>query len=509
MDLVLAFLPVVAILMLMLPLRRSGAAAGWVAWLVAVGVAALGFGAGWDVLAYSQLKGLLISLYVVYIIWGALLFYRVTYEAGIVQAIGASIAAVASGRAEQALLLGWVFSSFLQGVGGFGVPVAIVAPLMVTLGFPALTAVVITSVGHSWAVTFGSLGASFHALIAATGRSGAQLAHWPAVLLGFACLACGAASLWTAGGRRQIKAGLGLLCVAGVTMAGVQYLCATSGVPSIASMSAGLAGLAAAFIWMRWRRGDRPSGDPAARRGISTGWALVPYGLLVLVVLAAQLEPVRGVLDSLVVRAHFPELRTSAGYATPAGEGRTLSLFGHTGALLMYASLLTFGLGRARGWYRAGAGTRILRSVIKQVAPSAFAIFPLVGMAAVMEHAGMMRVLADGIAAGAGQAFPLASPFLGALGAFLTGSNTSSNLVLASLQENAAVLAGLSPLLILGAQTAGASIGSAISPSKIVVGCSTLGADESRALRGSIPSILLVVASVAAVTVAASLLVSR
>jgi lactate permease len=126
-----------------------------------------------------------------------------------------------------------------------------------------------------------------------------------------------------------------------------------------------------------------------------------------------------------------------------------------------------------------------------------------------MEHAGMMRVLADGIAAGAGQAFPLASPFLGALGAFLTGSNTSSNLVLASLQENAAVLAGLSPLLILGAQTAGASIGSAISPSKIVVGCSTLGADESRALRGSIPSILLVVASVAAVTVAASLLVSR
>jgi lactate permease len=132
----LACLPILAVLVLMLHFRWGGAKAGAVGWLVALLVAALRFGAGLQVLAYAQLKGLLLTLFVLYITWAALLFYRVTDEAGVLAAIGTGLPRLTPDRGLQALLLGWIFGAFLQGVSGFGVPVAVVAPLLVGLGFP-------------------------------------------------------------------------------------------------------------------------------------------------------------------------------------------------------------------------------------------------------------------------------------------------------------------------------------------------------------------------------------
>ncbi|MFL7790920.1 MAG: L-lactate permease, partial [Anaerolineae bacterium] len=139
-DWLLSFSPILAILILMLGFRWRGLQAGAVGWLIALLVAALRFGAGWELLAYAQFKGLLLTLFVVYIIWGALLFFRVTEEAGAVKAVGAWLPRLTPDRGLQALLLGWVFSTFLQGVGGFGVPVAVVAPLLIGLGFPPVAA---------------------------------------------------------------------------------------------------------------------------------------------------------------------------------------------------------------------------------------------------------------------------------------------------------------------------------------------------------------------------------
>jgi lactate permease len=97
----------------------------------------------------------------------------------------------------------------------------------------------------------------------------------------------------------------------------------------------------------------------------------------------------------------------------------------------------------------------------------------------------MTRALAEGVADGVGEAFPLASPFIGALGAFMTGSNTNSNVVFGSFQQDAATLLGLDVLIILASQTAGAAIGSAFAPAKVIVGASTvgLGGDEGPVLK--------------------------
>jgi lactate permease len=488
----------------MLRFRWGGSKAGAVGWLVALLVAALRFGTGWQVLAYAQLKGLLLTLFVVYVIWGALLFYRVTDEAGAVKAIGTGLPRLTPDRGLQALLLGWVFSAFLQGMGGFGVPVAVVAPLLVGLGFPPLAAIVIPSVGHPWAVTFGSLGSSFFALMAATGLSGEELAPWSAILLGLSCLGCGAATLWAAGGKRTLLAGLVPLFVIGVTMALVQFLVVTQGLWSIGAMMAGLAGLAVGVAWARWRGRNQVLESHLTERnasaGMGLGWALFPYVLLVAIVLAAQIPPVGDSLGQVVVRAQFPELATARGWVTPAGTGRTINVFGHAGALLAYASLITYLLFRWRGYCRAGAARRIARGVAKRAIRSSLGTAAMVGMAVTMEHAGMTHLLADGIARAAGSAFPFAAPFIGALGAFMTGSNTNSNVVFGELQQSVATLIGVSPLIILAAQTAGGAIGSAFAPAKIIVGCSTVDAEEGPVLKAVMRYGLIIVAALALAT---------
>jgi lactate permease len=520
-DWLLASLPLLAVLVLMLRFRWGGAKAGAVGWTVAFLVAALRFGAGWRLLVHAQVKGALLSLFVLYVIWAALLLYRVTDEAGALSAVGAGLPRLTPDRGLQALLLGWVFGAFLQGVSGFGVPVAVVAPLLVGLGFPPLAAVVISSVGHTWAVTFGSLGSSFYALIAATGRSGEELAPWAAVMLGLACLSCGAGTLWAAGGRRALRAGLVPLLLIGPVMAGVQLLVVTHGLWSIGGMVAGLAGLAVGVAWARLERGSAGFADQVynspmqpnpSGKGMSLGWALFPYGLLVAIVLAAQLlPPVRDFVGQVVVRVQFPELTTARGWVTPPGEGRTINVFGHAGALLIYASLVTYGLFRRQGRYAPGAVRRIARAVVQRAARSSLGIAAMVGMAVTMEHAGMTHLLADGVARVAGPAFPLVAPFIGALGAFMTGSNTNSNVVFGGLQQQVATLVGVSPLIILAAQTAGGAVGSLFAPAKVIVGCSTvgLGGEEGPVLRAAMRYGLAIVAGLALATGAAVVLCGR
>jgi lactate permease len=509
-DWLLSLTPILLVLLLMLGLRWKGIRAGPVGWLAALLVAALRFGAGWEVLAWAQLKGLMLTLFVLYIIWGALLFYRVTDEAGAVAAIGAGLRRLTGDRAMQALLLGWAFSSFLQGVGGFGVPVAVLGPLLVGLGFPTVAAVVIPSVGHPWAVTFGSLGSSFYALMAATGRPGEELAPPSAALLGLACLLCGAGTLWAAGGPRALRRGWRAVLVIGLAMAAAQYLVVTQGLWSLGGMCGGLAGLGVGVLWVR-RQAARESArrratqsDAEESREISAHpgrsmskerkprqggkmnprWALVPYVLLVAVILVAELVgPVEGFLGRVVLRLATPEVVTARGWVTPAGTARTINLFGHAGALLTYGSLLTYGLYRWRGCYEPGAARRIGRSVIRRAGRASVGVAAMVGMAVTMDHAGMTHLLAEGISRVVGPAFPLASPFIGALGAFVTGSNTNSNVVFGALQERVAGLVGMSPLLALAAQTAGGAIGSMFAPAKVIVGCAPVEADEGTTMR--------------------------
>jgi lactate permease len=477
----------------MVGLRWGGKKAGPAGWVVAMLVAWLRFGAGPEVLFYSQVRGLLLTLYVLYIIWMALLLYRVVDEAGALAAVGAGIARLTADPTMQLLLIAWAFSSFIQGVAGFGVGIAVVTPLLIGLGFAPVVAMAAVSIGHSWAVTFGSMASSFQALMAATGLPGEDLAPWSAGLLAVACFGCGFFAAWSHRGWRSVRRGWPALLFMGVVMSGVQAGLALSGLWNLGGFGAGLAGLGAAALIARlprYRRAEddaSAAGDAAAEgRGMPLWLALAPYLFLVIVVGAAELWPwLNEVLNRVQIRVEFPRVQTAYGWTTPAGPGRAISLWGHAGALLAYVAVVFYLVYRRLGYYKAGAPRRIVRDVVRSGVPSSIGIASMVGFAVAMDNSGMTRVLAEGLSRAAGDFYPFVSPFIGLLGAFMTGSNTNSNVVFAPLQQQVAGLLGASALVILGAQTTGGALGSMVAPAKLIVGCSTAGlaGQEGRVLK--------------------------
>ncbi len=493
----IALSPILTVLILMVAFRWGGSKAGPAGWLVALLVGIVFFGATPELLVYSQLKGVLLSLYVLYIVWMALVLYNVVNEAGAITVIGRGITRLTADRTMQLLMLGWVFSSFLQGVAGFGVPIAVVAPLLAGMGFNPAVAVAAVAIGHSWSVTFGDIASSFQALIGSTGIEGLVLAPWSGIFLGLACFACGLAAAHTYDGFKALRRALLGILLIGTAMSLTQYLLAVNGLWNLAGFVSGLVGLlvGAGVTRLPVYRNATETMAETTQAGPGLYLALSAYLILVVIVAGAELVlPVHAFLNSVVTRIYFPEIRTTYGWVTEAGTGRSISVFGHAGALLAYTSLIAYFIYRRAGLYSPQALRRIWRKTLSSAIPSTIGIASMVGMAMIMDHCGMVYLLAKVISERAGLIFPLFSPLIGTLGTFITGSNTNSNVIFAPLQQHAAQLIGISMLVVLGAQTTGGALGSMLAPAKVIVGCSTAGlaGQEGQVMKKTLPYGLLI-----------------
>lgn len=496
-DVILAATPPLAVLVLMVGFQWGGSKAGIVGWIIALVLAVLHFGAGGKLLLYAHVRSLVTTFDVVYIIWMSLLLYLVVDLAGGLKVIARWFTDLTQNGMLRILLLGWVFTSFLQGVGGFGVPVAIVAPILVGLGLTPLAAVVIPSIGHGWSVTFGSMGSSFIAMMNVTGLEEGPLAPPAAVLLGVAALGCGLLVAHAYAGWRGLKHAIPAVLVIGVVMAAVQYGVAVSGLWSIGAACGGLAGLAVGLWVTRWpmyRRAqfnnhvtETPE-DTAPEQNTRPvpSFPMAITGYAILVVLAVLVTGIfKDFFDKACITFSVPEVATSKDWLT-AGSRLNIRLLEHAGAVLLYSSLITYFIYRAKGFYAKGAGKAMLRGTWKKGANPALGILSMVAMATVMANSGMTQTLAIWL----GQIVPsnlyaFVATAIGALGAFMTGSNTNSNVVFSDLQMRTAQELGLSVVLILGTQTASGAIASFLAPAKIMVGASTVGmsGDEGRILR--------------------------
>jgi len=504
---IIAAFPILVILILMIGFRWGAARAGAAGYLVAFFVAVVFFGAGADVLAFAHTKAFILSMDVLLIIWAAFLLYRVAEEAGAIKTIGKLLPSLTRDRGMQALLIGWVFASFLQGAGGFGVPVAVTAPLLVGLGFTPLSAVIIPSIGHGWAVTFGSLGSSFNALLSATGLDTATLAPQSALYLGLACILTGPMVAHAADGWLGVKRLLVPALTIGAVMGGVQFaVAAGAGLWNLGAFTGGLAGLAVSMWVVRWR--DAGKGVERSERK-PLFLALSAYLILILfTVVILLIPPVKNWLGQVSIQIQFPETVTSLGYVSPAGTNRPIRIFTHAGSILVYTSLISFFIYRRAGLYKPDAGKKIWSATVKGMMSSSLSIALMVAMATIMQGSGMTEALAQGLADAVGKAFPLVAPWIGAIGAFMTGSNTNSNVVFAGLQMRTAELLSYSVPAILAGQTAGAAVASVAAPTKVVVGASTAGmaGKEGDVLRALIGYTALLVMFVSLLTGLAGLL---
>ncbi|OQX65181.1 MAG: hypothetical protein B5M51_01465, partial [Anaerolinea sp. 4484_236] len=379
------------------------------------------------------------------------------------------------------------------GAGGFGVPVAVTAPLLVGLGFSPLAAVLIPTIGHGWAVTFGSLGSSFNALMSATGLDAATLSPSASLFLGLAALPTGLMVVHAADGWGGVKRLAAKAMIIGGVMGGVQYLVAVKlGLWNIGSFAGGMAGLIVGVAIAGWGEASPTSRERIEAKPLLI--ALSAYLVLILFTVGILLIPpifvpeLKQALGEIAIKVQFPETMTALGYISPAGTNKPISIFTHAGAILLYASAAAFVIYKRAGLYAAGAGKRIVSDTARKMMTSSLSIALMVAMAVVMQQTGMTEALAQGLANSVGMAFPAVAPWIGAIGAFMTGSNTNSNVVFAALQMRTAELLAYSVPIILAAQTAGAALASVVAPTKLIVGASTAGmeGEEGRVMRAVI-----------------------
>ncbi|MEX2425671.1 MAG: L-lactate permease, partial [Thermomicrobiaceae bacterium] len=237
--------------------------------------------------------------------------------------------------------------------------------------------------------------------------------------------------------------------------------------------------------------------------------AVHAYVLLVVIVLVVNLiEPIGDTLGQVAIDPSFPETSTDFGWTNPSADSyRSIELLSHPGALLLFTAVIALVVYRRAGLYDDGALGRIVKNAVDASVSASLGIVTLVGMALIMMESGMTHLLAQGIADVAGDTFPFLSPFIGVLGAFMTGSNTNSNILFGALQLDTALLLDLNVGLILAAQTTGGALGSIIAPAKIIVGCSTVGLSgrEGPVIRSGIKFGLAITGIIGVVTMVTAL----
>ncbi len=513
-----AILPILLVLALMIRFRWGAHKAGGAGLLAAVIVGAVGFGLTPEVLWVSQAKGVLLSVFVLWVMWPALWLYHWLDQNGGISSAAKLLEATIPDKGMCRVLLAWSLSGLLEGIAGFGLPVAVVAPMLVALGVPGLRSVAAVAVGHSWAVTFGDMGVILQTLSAVVSTPAAEIVPWAGILLGFACLLCGLLSASVLGELRQWPKIVALSAV----IATVQYGLAAIGLVPLSAFGAGLSGLLGYIAIARLHQdktgrqlekteikpelspvavgqvdfhqielpvGNSPSGQSST---ISTCPALLAIscygGVTLLLAAATMIVPLHRVLQDIVWKPLFAAVTTLTGFSTPAGPGQVFRPLAHPGTLIFLVTCVSVALFRAV----TGGPTLALRAVqatVRSAGLVSVGIILMVGMATLMDHCGMSYLLAEGLSGTIGAAFPIVSPAVGILGAFATGSNNNSNVLFGSLQKSVAGLLNVQPQILLAAQTAGGSLGSMLAPAKIIVGCSTVGeiGREGTVLRKTVP----------------------
>ncbi len=504
----LSFLPIFTVVLLMLVFKWSGRRAAAASWLVAALIAYTCFGADWKLLAWSQAKAFLLAIDILWTVWAAITLYHLANEGGAVKLIGDLVPLWMKDRTLQILMLTLVLTSFMQGMGGFGVPVAICAPILFGMGFSAVDSVVMACLGHAWAVTFGTIGAAFNALVAVSGYTAQNLASDSAVLLGLAIFPCALLILFISQKWQGVRHGLLAILLLTISMGITQYLMARAGMTSVAVFGAAIVGAVTLFfirhLPLYQARTTNLKQLPAQK--ISTNLTLIsvfPYLLLVgLGFLAAIVPALRSLLESWKISFQFPQLNTAFGWVVPAASGKEFHPFAHSGTLTFFVVLIGGLVYANNGLLRQGSLQRIVNKSLHTAIEPSLGILAMVGLSQIMSHTGMTSLLARGLGAVVDRwLFPAVVPFIGTLGAFLTGSNNNSNVLFAPLHLEAAAILKLSVPLMLAAQTAGASVGSVMTPGKVIVGCSTIGlaGKESHVLKKLLVYDLIVVLFIAVV----------
>jgi lactate permease len=443
-----------------------------------------------------------------WIIFAAILLYRVVLESGKFEIIKDSLGGLTQDRRLQALLIAFCFGAFLESAAGFGTPVAVAATMLIGLGFSPFYAAGLCLLANTVPVAFGSIGIPVVTLAGVTNLPLNSLSGAVGLICFPASLLLPAYIILVMGGWKGLKGVLPAVLVCGALWGGVQFLIAHYIGPQLASMGAALVSLVGFVVLLLvWKPKDRFTlpGDHAvetAGKRHAAGavfWAWSPYMILVaMVVLGSVLKTQLG---KVAISFNWPGLHLMVTEMPPVVPAPTpykaiyrFDWLGAAGTAAVLSAVLSSAL---LGLSPARFG-KVLRATAKQVFLAEITIAAVLALAWVMNYSGATATLGLVFAA-TGPLFPFFSAVLGGLGGFLTGSITSANALLGNLQVVTAARLGLSPTLMAAANSNGSMMAKMISLQSIAVAAAGAGlkpSDEGGlfrfALRHSILLILLI-----------------
>lgn len=481
--------PVALLIVLLVCLRRSVVEAAALGAVSALAVAALLFRAGLPLLAGEVAKGIWSSFSIIIVIFPAIMLFEVSLHVGGFETIRRSLTRAVPDKLLQMLTLGWCFSSFLQGPSGFGVPVAVVAPLLISIGVKPLWAVVVPLLGHAWGNSFGTLALAWEALVQLSGPDVdiPATAFRAGLFLWMVNLLTGFLLCWMYNRRAGIAKGWPAVLIISFLHGGGE-LALVGTLPSLAVVVPAVLALAACPLLAklpRYASADSgpdliftenipPAGD-TGKAPLSLREAVLPYTILTIAMLAALLSPpVAAVLGTWQSGFAFPETVSGYGLVNQAhARYSPITWLTHSGFFLLFAVLAASAVYTAKGALTAAGWRAIGRNTLGKSVPSAISVCFLLVMSKVMSGSGQIDVLAQGTALVMGKSYALLAPAVGLLGAFISSSNISSNILFTQFQESMARFTGYDKSLILAAQTAGGALGTMISPSKVLLATTT------------------------------------
>ncbi|MBB5425509.1 lactate permease [Paraburkholderia sp. JPY158] len=451
-------------------------------------------------LAVASGKGVWDAIFILYVMWPALLLYQITKQAGGYDALRHGISRFSRNDLFVILGLGWVFSSFLQGIAGFGAPIAVVAPLLLAIGVRPVHAAAISIIAHAWARFFGTLGVGWLATLqVADIQDVGRAAFESCVLLLIPTYFGGLLIVWLYGRWAAVRHGWPLVLILGTILGFGQLIFAFLS-PELSTFLAATVAMVALYPLSRWRRfrepvpaaevPDRPAMDPAAvgmqteteEPVMSLGMAFLPYVVLTAVTLGILLiGPLNDAMRQFRIGLPFPEVTTGFGVRNAAvARYAPFSPFTHPGTMLLISAIVVWIVYRVNGFYGAWqsrhGGENLGRSLIVDGVPASLPVIAFLVTSRVLDHSGQTQVLAHGIAdVSPPLVYAGIASVIGALGAFMTSSSTASNVLFGGLQSDVAQLHSLPTESIIAAQAAGSAYGNAIGPANIVLGTSISG----------------------------------
>ena len=504
-----ALIPIVFFFLALTKLRLKGYQAGTVTVLLALGVALLFYKMPVSAALASAVYGFFYGLWpIAWIIVAAVFLYKLSVKTGQFDVIRSSILSVTHDQRLQLILVGFCFGAFLEGAAGFGAPVAITAALLVGLGFKPLYAAGLCLIANTAPVAFGAMGIPVIVAGQVSGIDPFLIGQMAGRQLPFMTILVLFWIMAIMDGWRGVKETWPAVLVGGGSFAVVQFLTANYIGPELPDITSAIVSLIAltAFlkVWQPKRifRFDTAESTtsqatgtkaPAAAKpqagatapltagAILKAWS--PFIILTAMVTLWSLKPFKalfaagGPLASTIISIPVPmldklvaKMPPVVAQATPYGAVYTFNWLAATGTAILIAAILTIAFAR----FSPAKALATLGETVRELVIPIYSIGMVLAFAFVANYSGLSATLALALAH-TGQAFVFFSPFLGWIGVFLTGSDTSANALFGALQATTANQLGLSPVLTVAANTTGGVTGKMISPQSIAIACAAVG----------------------------------